>query len=139
MPQNRISDTIMQVILNTINGEVVKQTQIKGSYYAPKSGCVDGCKRTKKRLRYLETIVFYSQMPKSSSKMLFELNFLFHGDLYCCVKFSNVHIIENTTFRLHETFLRDHCVISKWENRALAASTYLSLYAMKPYKFIFFA
>ena len=48
--------------------------------------------------------------------MLFELNFLFHGDLYCRVKFSNVHIIENTTFRLHETFLRDQmCHIKEGE------------------------
>ena len=68
MPQNGISDTIMQVILNTINGEVVKQTHIKGSYYVPKSGCVDGCKRTKKGLRYLETIIFIVKCLKVVAK-----------------------------------------------------------------------
>ena len=32
---------------------------------------------------------FFGQTPKSSSKVLFELDFI-HGDLYCCVKTSNV-------------------------------------------------
>ena len=31
------------------------------------------------------------QMPKSSSKVLFKLGFFFHGNLYCCARYSNIN------------------------------------------------
>jgi hypothetical protein len=48
-------------------------------------------KWTKKVLLYPKAIGFFGQTLKSSSKMLSNFfSFLFHGDLYCCVKCSNV-------------------------------------------------
>ena len=49
-------------------------------------------KYTGKVLRYTKTIIFFGQVPKGSSKILFKLDFIviFHGAPYCCVRYSNV-------------------------------------------------
>ena len=34
--------------------------------------------------------ICFGQTPKGSSKVLFRLDFFFHGTLYCCVRYSNI-------------------------------------------------
>jgi hypothetical protein len=46
---------------------------------------------TRNFLRYTKKPYSFGQTPQSSSKVLFTLDFLnIYGDLYCCVKYSNI-------------------------------------------------
>ena len=46
-------------------------------------------KYMEKMFHYTKTINCLGQTTKSSSKVLFKLDF-FHGVLYCCVRYSNI-------------------------------------------------
>ena len=66
-------------------------------------------KCTKKVLRYTKTTQCFGHMPKRSSKLLFELDF-FHGNLYCCVKSSNIEC-QNEIFKTYH---------GKWYSKEMA-------------------
>ena len=40
--------------------------------------------------RYAKTIIFFIKRLKVVIKCCLNWNFVFHGDLYCCVKYSNI-------------------------------------------------
>jgi hypothetical protein len=40
----------------------------------------------KKMLHNTKTIIFFGQVPKGSTKVLFKLDFFFNDALYCCVR-----------------------------------------------------